>query len=531
MVGRSDTGMQEAFFVDFVIGLLFVVAFARAAFDRPYSVRSYTTAAWYYFGLILYVAIRVLMYYLLVLPLPVTSWASPVAVALGIILLHRIPLLSRLDQWLRRPLRRLTGWPRKAIGFAEALSKADVNVSPGLAAEVKSLLVRRGYYADEEWLPAAEPMRRLWFKSAALFHQVRGWEGDRRYRWFVEGHQSEFDVLRGRFDELSLKIVRVLAIVEDIGDLAGRLEPERSSAGPPQKAARSITAIVDAILANLREDIAFFHKNLCLYVARGVLAGAVTAGGRRRRLKELGVEMEPPLGSIPLALGSAFASYVAVFGVFWLPAALRAPAFGVVPDREVGDVLLLMIMIATIQVAALAATILAKKFFWFANEDIRGRTPFGFVIGSGAATMVLGVPIQLFFIWLMNDADLERAKSEFASSWPWLFTALATGSGCAWLIQDSRWLFVPWRWVRGVLDGTVMVVGMSVATYLALSLGAPSRLGSVWPIVMLIGLVGGLVASTRRRRAAERLAEVARGRAPVSKPPLDPPSVVGTASP
>jgi len=498
--------------VGFPIGVVIVIALARPRFDQPFSIRSYTTAAWYYFALILYMATRLFAYYLLVLVL--AWWLSPVLVALGLMLVVlRIPPFSWDDAWLRRSLRALTGSPTKALRFAETLTQAELTVSKEIEAEVKSVLYRRGYDADEEWLPAAEPMRKLWFKAAVLFHEVRSWEDDRRYRGFVEGSKREFDVLRERFDQLSLKVVRVLGSIERLGDLACQLQPERDDArSAVPRTEETVMTIVGGLLENLREDIAFFLDNLCLYVARGVLAGASTARGRRQRLTELGLAVDPRLGSIPLVLGSAFVLYVVILGTFWLP-----PFSGSSADFGSRGKVLLILMIATIQVAALATAIIAKGRFGFANEDIRGRTPFGFVIGTGATTMILGAPIQFFFGWLMKKGDLAETFGYFGNSWPWLFTAFAVGSISAWLVQDGRWSYVRWRPVQLLLDGIAMVAGMAVATFAALQLGAPTSLGSVWPLVVLIGIVGGLVASTRRRRPAGRLATVVRARAQATK--------------
>jgi len=480
----------------FLVGLIILVALGRRRFDQPYSVRSFTPAAWYFFALVLYLVGLSLSYFLLVLALG--WWVSPVFVALGLMLVVlRMPPLRWCDVWLRRSLHSLAGFPTTALRFAETLSQTDLLVPEKLSTEVKSVLFRRGYNVDEEWLPAAESMRKLWFKAAVLFHEVRGWGDDKGYRPFVEDTKRDFDGIRESFDELSLKVVRVLDTVDRLGELACELDPERDG---PQSGSDTMTLIVSDLLAMLTEDIASFLRNLCLYVTRGVFAVSVTAHGRRRRLRDLGLSVDPSLGSLPWLLASAFIAYVGIFGVFWLP--LPAAVGGDVSSPR--ERFLLILMIATIQVAALATAMLAKDRFGFANEDIRGRTPFGFVLGAGVTTLMIAAPIQFGFEWLMRRGNLNEAWEQFGTTWPWLLTAFAVGSVAAWLIQDSRWSNVPWRAVRPLLDGLIMILGMAAATWAALYLGARSSLGSVWPLVALVGFVGGLVASNRRRPTRRR---------------------------
>jgi hypothetical protein len=505
----------------FLMGLVIVLAFARVRFDKPYSVRSYTTANQYYFGLILYVAAPMLGYSLLVFAL--LGRVSPIWLALGLMLVVlNIPPVSWADQWLRRQLRREIGAPQEAFQFAEDLYEADLILPEGVEAEVKSVLRRRGYDPDENWLPAAEPAQRLWFKTAALFHQVRAWEDDERYRPFVEGNNNEFDVLRRRFDQLSLKVVRVLKTVDRLGDLWCQLNPDGSKADalPLPTAGETITGIVSDLLEELREDIAFFHRNLNLYIARGVLARAATARGRRQRLEELGLRLalEPGLHPTSLLLGWAFVLYVGFFLLFWLPTLNSATA---------GDMFLRILMIATIQVVAVGAAMLSKGRWGFANEDFRGRTPIGFVLGSGAVAMILGAPIQFFFNWVIADGDLLKAIQAVGRSWPWLFTALATGSIAAWLVQDSRWSRIESRLVRRLLDGLVMALGMIVAAEVAAWLGAPtSRTAIRLALAVSIGFVGGLVASSMRRPSEARAA-----RTPTARTLTGSPGLVRTAPP
>ena len=426
-----------------VVGAVVLIVIARLGFDGTTSVRSYTTAERYYTGLFGYTVLLLLVYAFLsslfdgtiFRPRNLADDPRPPAVALlVIVLIVRLPLRSTR---VRRILQRGIGVPAEAEGLAEQLLRADPNVEADVAADVALLLRRRGYEPDEAWLPAAEPMRALWFKTAVLFYQIRRWADDRDYRGFVRTASAEFDILRQGFDQLSLKVVRVLETVEHLGGLLPTVTPAIASPVSASEGAGTIRGVVSEILADLREDIAILLRNACLFVARGVLAQSLTDTGRRRRLAKLGFSLEPGTRPIGTVLVLAWVAYLVIYGV----SSVRAP---------------IVVMIATIQVASLATAILPKVLrFGFACENLYGRTPWGFVMAAGLAAVVICAPIQFAFSWLIRGTPKEALEA-IGRSYPWLLTAFATAATTAFLIQDSRWSQFPSRAVRRAADGAFM---------------------------------------------------------------------------
>lgn len=490
-----------------VVGAVVLIAIARLGFDGTTSVRSYTTAERYYTGLFAYTVLLLLFYVFLSSLFDRTIFRprnlpddprAPALALVVIVLIVRLPLRSAR---VRRILQRGIGVPAEAEGLAEQLLRADPNVEAGVTADVALMLRRRGYEPDEAWLPAAEPMRALWFKTAVLFYQIRRWADDRDYRGFVRTAPAEFDILRQGFDQLSLKVVRVLDTVEHLGGLLPTATPGVTPAAPApvpaSEGAGTIRGVVSEILADLREDIALLLRNACLFVARGVLAQSLTDNGRRRRLAKLGFPLDPGARPIGTVLVLAWVAYLVIYGV----SSVRAQT---------------VVMIATIQVVSLATAILPKALrYGFACENLYGRTPWGFVITAGLAAGAICAPIQFAFSWFMRGTSKE-ALAAMGRSYPWLLTAFMTAAVTAFLIQDSRWSKLPSRAARRAADGAVMaattVAGILGARWILEVMGRPPS-SPTWRSVALAIASGLLIGTTvpsqvRRKELTSRPSHV-----------------------
>jgi len=456
---------MELHSVDFAIGLVAVIWLAGRRFNTPRPVRTYTTAMRYFWGSAAYVITGVALYALLY------SLGSAVglreAAALGALVLIglavRLPGASGVDRWFREKLQRLIGVPSEAHRLASALAVAPFVPAPAVRDEVRFVLQGRGYDLENGWLPVAEPIRELWFRAAALFQQVLRWERDPRFGSFALTACDEFAVLRQRFDQLSLKVVRVLETIEQIGGLWVRADAKPGPAGGPPKPDQSeeaqqrfraeLRAIVSRLLSDLREDVAFFYKNLCLFVARGIFTECVWAPGRQRQLAKLGFELPPEGPSMKAVLGCGLllaCTFVFIAAVFL---AFGTPVWnGRVPDLS--HDLPRIAKIALIQVLAVAVAVVPKQLFGFANENLRGQTPWGYVLGAGLAAALLALPLQVtYFVWFKGSlSDVAAMASNARGIFSWLVMPFTTAASLAFLIQDGRWARIDAPFRRRLAD-------------------------------------------------------------------------------
>lgn len=484
--------------VEFLSGLLIVVVYAAARFDTPVTPRGGTTAIRYFWGLLLYTTLLALAFGGLNSLGRATLGRGVAAImaAVAVVVLPNVFPFSRLDLAVRRSLHEAIGAPMKAVRLADRLAVAEFQPNDAVAADVKLLLLHSGYDADENWLEAAGPTRALWFQTAVLFHQIRGWEHDRRYAGFLETVRGEFDALRERFDQLSLKVARRFHTIERLGSLA----PHDDQVDTKEQA-QAVRDVVKQLLVDLSEDISLFKRNTCALISRAILAETLTPSGRERRLKELGFARPwDPVGPVGM-LGWAFVAYLVVMAVGLVP-------LSALDKGATRAALLLAGMIASIQVIALAVAIVPQLQAGFANEDIRGRTPLSFVLGTGLVAAVLAIPVQLGFLWLMHGGRSDGVWKDFGDACPWALMAFATAALTAFLVQDTRWSFLSSGSLKRVVDALVMASGY-VATlsivYLVYHLRGLRPRASL-PLGMLMALIiglaiGGMVPSAVRRTA------------------------------
>jgi hypothetical protein len=342
----------------------------------------------------------------------------------------------------------------EAARLVDTLVRAELH-APEAEREVTLVLRLHGYDPHEETIPAAEPMRRLWLNAAVVFHQIRGWADDPGYRRFVVGAATEFDVLRQRFDQLSMKVVRVSETV----DRLALWSPSASAASSDD--ANTAREIITRLYTDLREDVAFFWRNTCLFVAHGVLAVSATAGGRRRRLEAIGFALPTKNRHTSRVLAWAFVTYVVIFVAFRVVPLLLDQSHE--SRQQIWSGLVRAVMIATVQVVSMMVAILPKFRFGFANEDLHGRVSLSFVLGAGLTAALVAVPIQLWFNLLIYPTP-TRAVGSFATSYPWLLMPFATAATFAYLVQDSRWSSLASRARRRLADGLVFATTTVSAT-------------------------------------------------------------------
>jgi hypothetical protein len=526
-----------------LLGIIVLAVVKIKRFGTPSWVRSYTTAANYFLGLLAYFLSIGFIYFLLteitrrlafkelllaskelllaskellnVSPSPVFYWwifSAPLLIVFALLLLLRFRPLSSLEAWFRKKLYDLIGYPGQAYRLTEVLFRSEYERSGQIETEVRSLLLGRGYDPNQNWLPVADPLRDQWFKAAILFHQIRNWESNKRYREFLGNARVEFDVLRQRFDQLSFKVPRVFEMLERLGILLSTAVPvaasdsHASGAGSAvgseyQETTEAVKTTISDLLSDLQEDVAFFLRNVCLFIARGVLSNTLTPSSCFQRLRELGFTVEMPRPPAMIVLLIAFI----VFPIFlYIPIAVSDPGIE-------GDFPLLfrIVMIATIQVIALVTAILPKRRYGFANEDIYGRPPWAFIILAGLIAIGLAVLVSLGFRYLAF-LDLGMAWKDFLSNLPWLLMAFSTAAVSAFLIQDSRWASTSSLWAKRMKDGLFMAVSMTITLYLVLWIYHKTNLDSSLLIKLIAGggigsLIGYMVPSAFRGQSSTKL--------------------------
>ena len=525
----------------FAIGLIVLASVSFGRYKGPSWVRSYTTAARYYSGLVVYLISQVFLLYVLSaaalsiealttliterwLALSELRFLTPIVFAA--LLAWVVPLVPqgrRLIRWQRDACRRIAGSPAEAYALSRQLAEAEFVPGAELESTVRSVLIRRGWDPDQSWLPVGRPVQDLWFRTSLLYELVREWDSNPRYAQFLDDAGPQFDIIRKRYDQLSMKIVRTFQSIERFGTVLAELsrysDEEATLTGDKKAAAERLVeskselrAGISDMLSDVRLDIEFLYDNVCLLIARAVLVNEKTARGRFWQLRNAGFLLEKPIGTPAWIFPAAFG---VVICAMFLGFAVLGTGFS---DRDYVRTVSIIVMIGTMQVVALLVAILPKQYMGFANIDIHGRTPFDFILSAGVATFVLALPISFLFrsfIYL----SLSKALEDMIAKMPWLIMPCVTAMTIAYLIQDNRWHSVRSERMRRVLDALFLAVTLSFGFLIIKAVFTLAGGPFVPPyqaiyISVLMGLViGFLVPHFIRDRAYlddEELKEIAR---------------------
>jgi hypothetical protein len=533
----------------FILGGILIAQAATRRFNSPSWSRTYTTWAKYHATQYIYVLSHLLLYYLVsatiftLRPAPDEDpWyilMPPTLLAL-VVVIGLLPMIPGLRQW-RDVLRRWADIPNEAEHLSRALMNAKFTAPESVEAEVKSILIRRGFDPDDRWFPAAEPIVVLWTKAATVFHELRGWETDPIYKGCLEQARNEFDIVRRRYDQLSIQLANVLERIQDFGLLLRELP--RTGAEIGSEGREAVRRAITDILSGLREDIAFFFGVTCLLVARGILTAHRTERSRVRSLQRLGFEVsERPVWRTGVAL------YAFCVVLISMSIASAVVGTGASPDSNgLKRVSLRIVMVGFIQLSALAVAIVPKMRWGFANYGVSGRAPLRFVAGAGAAAVVVALIVGFVFRFLIFGSTSE-AWRDLKVTWPWVTMAFAIAATTAYLVQDNRWSRVHSPRERKLRDAIVTGVALVAASYVvrivnALFVDSPFPAFSVGGrvlMVLIIFTMGALIgyavpsafreerprvgesagridgqASGRSGETAARQTEIGRGRKPV----------------
>jgi hypothetical protein len=470
-----------------VLGAIIVAIVAAARFGRPSWYRTYTTEARFDLSQAVFALLHIAVFFVLcLLVLRVGKayvavedsdlWAlilfSPLLVSIAAVM--ALPLLSWLDRWPRELLHRMAGAPSEGLRLAHVLEAAEFVPSGAIDEETRALLLRRGIDVTGDCVEPAIAARQQFVQATHLFLQLRAWAGGPRYELFRIETRHDFDRLRQRFDDLSLKVARTFDHIERIGTLSyfvtsanatleatgayklaalSRAESAEQTGWQPADVVRKL---VEDLLSDLHDDIARFVKDARLLAARAVLTSEMTERRRAQGLAQLGFritqESSRPSYEVLLFVG------VAIFATVWLLLTLlyvADPAPGVLRTWA------LAMLIAIIQGTALVVGVVPKTLWRFANAGLRGRTPWPFVIGAGLVAFLLAIGINAV-VGLITGHPKER----LLFSLPWWPMSFVTAAMTAFLVQDKRWGAMKSEDGRRLLDAALMAGAWCAANLL-----------------------------------------------------------------
>lgn len=437
-----------------LLALVLMASFAAAGFNRPSWVRSYTSFTRYHVALLLYVGFYLAIMLGLHAALVVArapDWQAIWGALACTALLRTLPSLSR---WLRSQLRNVADVPDKARELATALADTEMVVDGEIKAQASGMLRALGIGPSCDWFPKAQPLHDQLSRAAWLFVQITDWGKKPAFERFANEAANELYRLRQRFDAMSLRVSRMLASIE----LLGQLKYEYSRHAPDnERFDEHLRRLIGDMISDACEDVSLFHRDACLVATRGVLATEVTRQGRARAFADLGFlqakfEVASVYRVFPFAAGLLFVG-------MWLLSQFL--------DMQTTDLgaFMLQVLIVTINVGAIAIAVLPKLHYGFANGGLHRRTPWPFVVGAGLCAVAFAATVNVVLGAALDGWEGVIRRLTFA--WPYFGFSLFTASATAWLIQDHRWSRLGSGNMRCLADATVFAFGWLAASIFA----------------------------------------------------------------
>jgi hypothetical protein len=445
-------------------GPLIVALFYWFRFHSLKGTRSYTTYAFFYFGLLCFILPFIFLYYLLSLKL------SALAAVWVLILVWLFPVLP--SAW-REFCHRIARIPTYAHQLRDILETAPFELRDEDLPAVRRKLARFGYQLDDFRAVQSTAIQARFLKIAAIMHHLEEWE--EKHQTFMRRNGEQYSALLHAFDMLCFKGVRAmknvagihLAIMDDGAastaqpDDWNALDSQLAKCPPKSRLQAAAVTVTGTMLEDLRKDLDFFLERVLLFVVRGVLTNESSFSSRRDRLNEIGFTIIGPPPSIMPAVATAV-SITVVWSLIWfiflgdiiLPGE-RAIAF------TRGVVLPTLNLIVNFWLV-----FYVKRNFAFANEGIFGGFPIVFVLTIGLVTALLIFPVRAFFDYYQFWGSDKAYSWVLLHNLPLSLFPWVTGALTALLAQESIWSKVSSTSAKRALDGVVFGIGMTAVVVL-----------------------------------------------------------------
>ncbi|OAF05902.1 hypothetical protein [Bradyrhizobium neotropicale] len=444
-------------------GPLLVVLFYWFRFHTLKGTRSFTTRPLFAFGLAAFIAPILFAYWLLPQKL------SPLATIWLLIFAWIVPFVPR---WWRGFCQELAGIPVSALSLRDALAASPFQVRPDDMPILQRKLSRIGYQIDDFRAVQSTAIQSRFLKiSALMLHLDRCAE---KRESFMERSADLHAELQSVYDALCFRTVRVLkgsgeiygAIMEDSEvepndwQALDSLSTRHSTVSQLQLAAQTAAG---CMLEDLRKDMDSLLNNLLLFAVRAALAEEWTLGRSKRRLGAIGFTLAPTSPGIlkPVAIVAAFACG---WCLLWL---LASWTIVHLPGDQSAGVLRTLVTTPLQFIVNFWLVYHFKRHYAFANENIFGRLPVGFILSVGLVSALIFFPVQATFDFYQFP---DRPFGEVVlHELPLLIFPWGIGAMTALLVQDSTWGRRS-RQTRQLRDGLVFGGGMTVMLWMLLAI-------------------------------------------------------------
>lgn len=442
---------------NFVLGTFLVGLYASDRFNTPPTNRSSTTAARYYTaaGLYLCVAIGIYALFLFAFPQLLHHWepivieqfpwakelSAPLLLALLLtVSLPRVPILSNVDEWIRKKLQHMAAIPYEVRRLSVALRRSPFHVPDERQEEIRAGMLAEGLQPSDILFQESTAPQYLWAKIAALMKSLEDWESHPRFSGFVACFSADLDALRTRYKQLVPKARNCFRLIRD--HAPGHGDGQTDDA-------------VSQFRADFVEQAKDLLHSMYDFIGRGVLQCKLTHGARCEQLEALGFRVELPRPK--LTVNELVALFMLVTVVLM---------FGFVSRQSVGQNASTLVLfgrsltISAIYCVAIWWALYPKGRWALAKRDGREIRPVASYLLVSLLASGTGLAINLIFK-LLIVWDWTTAWEQSSRAWPWTLMTFATTVVTAWLTDNrpsATWPAPRLRWLEGLGVAAVLIL-------------------------------------------------------------------------
>jgi hypothetical protein len=524
------------------LGTLLILVDAWSRFNRPKTNRVSTTRVRFYGSATSYCLATFMLYVLIAgllsdspellgalrigasdeNPLAQLGVSGPLLAALAFTaLLPNFPVIAKIDERFLSFFKTVGNIPLEATVQSEQLYRTNFSVPASMRAELQAYVRNRLELSsitedDLAFEDGRDSPQGYWTVLLSLILQIEAWHGRRTYVGVFNDLQEDYAHIQMRFDKLTRAGARYFSLLRDL---------------PPREPRRD--QFVAECSRNFTERCDELYRELCRFIACGVLKSGWTRADRNRAFAQMGFKVahesgEPlhpnqdntsgPLSPNQHGIGSPLepnqaATFVATLFTVLLIALTVVGSHTQLGSRmEIQGAFLISIMLATIYGAAVVAAVLLKARWPRTGAE---RPVLGY-LAAGATAIASGAVLSVIFKSLLFGSFYE-ALFDLMYIYPYLALSFMVAITTLFLCDDyaaapahaprlARWL--EGLAAAGVLAGTAYFVWHALP-------GTGIERGRIPPLMVLLStaaliglIIGGTVptwyrGALRRQQATE----------------------------
>jgi len=496
--------------IEILFGVVLITIYAFERFNTPSNVRASTTAGRYYLSIFLYLLIY-LVTFLVFTNYPGAaqslrnmvsandtelegmlgglfdpSRSTPIFVALVLsLLVPKLPLVTRLDEKLRKFLHKLALIPYEAIRRSNDLQAMDLTIPMDDRNAVTKELLPLGFKQSEIDFNSDDQLFRDSLKIVHLVLRIRSWDRQPQFMEFMQLRRDQLYRLDDHFD-------RYLAMIKNLVELERQVEKN-----PDIDALRETQA---NFRINMQGEYKAMLSDICDFISHAILACCLTKGNMTRITTELGF-IEDRRGRS--RLGRTVNQSLTLFSLLLL-FVLTSFILLIGTRGDLERVLLIGTMVVSIYSAAVVCALFPKQA-WSLFKCQEDYYPVAGYLLSGLMAMACSLVISLFFktlIFAKEEAvsglvePMKLAWRDFSQvSYPWILISLVAAISTAFLADWkvlNRGTGPKRRALDAVLQASVLMIASTVV-YLWLIDIRFTRVPSLQALLFNSGGIGLLI--------------------------------------